>query len=90
MGFTWTGDASCPILCDSSMAMTFKCSNGSKKLKRHLTANRSHMTGKSADYFKRLLESQNKERKAYVSKITGSEKTQEANYLVAEFIAKKR
>jgi hypothetical protein len=44
------------------------------------------MTSKSADYFKQLLEFQNKQNKAFVSKVTVSEKAQEASYLVAEFI----
>jgi hypothetical protein len=44
------------------------------KLKRPLTANRSRMTRKSADYFKRPLESRNKQSKAFVSKVTVSEK----------------
>jgi polyhydroxyalkanoate synthesis regulator phasin len=48
------------------------------------------MTSKSDDYFKRLLESQIKLSKAFVSKGTVSEKAQEASYLVAELIAQKR
>jgi hypothetical protein len=44
------------------------------KLKWHLTTNHSHMTSKSADYFKWLLESQNKQNKAFVSKVTASER----------------
>jgi hypothetical protein len=36
------------------------------------------------------LESQNKQSKAFVSKVTVSEKAQEASYLVAELIAQKR
>jgi hypothetical protein len=45
------------------------------------------MTSKSADYFKRLLESQNKQSKVLVSKVTVSEEVQETNYFVAELIA---
>jgi hypothetical protein len=56
------------------------------KLKQHLTTNHSHMTSKSADYFTWLLESQNKQSKAFVSKVTVSEKAQEASYLVAELL----
>jgi hypothetical protein len=59
------------------------------KLKRHLTTNHSHMISKSADYFKRLLESQNKQSKAFVSTVTVGEKAQEASYLVAELIPQK-
>jgi hypothetical protein len=36
------------------------------------------------------LESQNKQSKAFVSKLTVGEKAQEASYLVAELIAQKR
>jgi hypothetical protein len=53
------------------------------KLKPHLTRNHSHMTSKSAYYFKRLLESQNRVKLSL-------EKAQEASYLVAELIAQKR
>jgi hypothetical protein len=48
------------------------------------------MTDKSADYFKRVLESQNKQSKAFVSKVTVSEKDYETSYLTAELIAQKR
>jgi hypothetical protein len=44
------------------------------------------MTGKNADYFKRLLGSQNKQSKAFVSKVTVTEKAQETSYLVTELI----
>jgi hypothetical protein len=60
------------------------------ELKQPLITNHSHMTSKGADYFKRLLESQNKQHKAFVSKVTVSEKAQEASYLVAELTAQKR
>jgi hypothetical protein len=58
-----------------------------QKLKQHLTRNNSHMTSKNADYFKLLLESQNKKSKPFVSKVTDSENAQEASYLVAELNA---
>jgi hypothetical protein len=60
------------------------------KLKRHLTTNHSHLASKGADYFKRLLESQNKQSKVFVKKVTFSEKAHEATYFVAELIAQKR
>jgi hypothetical protein len=60
------------------------------KLKRYVTTNHSHITSKSADYFKRLLESQNKESKAFANKVKASGKDQEENYLAAELIAQKR
>jgi hypothetical protein len=47
------------------------------------------VTSKLADYFKRLLDSQNKQSKGLVNKVTASEKAQETSYLVAELIAQK-
>jgi hypothetical protein len=44
----------------------------------------------SADYFKRLLASQNKQSKAFVRKVTVSEMAQDASYLAAELTAQKR
>jgi flagella basal body P-ring formation protein FlgA len=73
--------------CASSVA---KATMAPAKLKRHLNTNHSHTTSKSADYFKRLLASQNKHSQAFVSKVPVSEKAQEASYLVGEFIAQKR
>jgi hypothetical protein len=59
------------------------------KLKRHLPTDHSHVTSKSADYFKRLFGSQNRV-KVLLSRVTVSEKAQEASYLVAEVNAQKR
>jgi hypothetical protein len=42
------------------------------------------MTNKGADYFKRLLESQNRQSQVFVSKERVSRKAREASYLVAE------
>jgi hypothetical protein len=68
MGFTWTGDSSCPIpLCLVCGKRLTNTAMAPAKLKRHFK-NHSHMTSKSDDYFKRLLESQNKQGKASVSK----------------------
>ncbi len=41
------------------------------------------------DYFRRLLDSQQKERKHFEKKVTISDKAQEASYLVVELVAKK-
>jgi hypothetical protein len=49
------------------------------KLKRHLTKTHGRMVNKIADYFKRLLEFENKQGKAFVSKVTVSEKAQDAS-----------
>jgi hypothetical protein len=54
------------------------------KLRRRLTTNHSHLTSKGVCYFKQLLESQNKQSKAFVKKVTFNEKSQEASYLVEE------
>jgi hypothetical protein len=52
------------------------------KLKRHVTTNHNHITSKSADYFKRLLLSQNNESETFANEVTASGKAQEASYLV--------
>jgi hypothetical protein len=59
------------------------------KLKRHLTTDHSHMTSKNADYSKRLFGSQNRV-KVLLSRVTVSEKAQEASYLAAELNAQRR
>ena len=59
------------------------------KLKRHFSTNHSHLSNKSVDYFRRLVDSQKKQRKFFEKKETTSEKAQEASYLVAELVAKK-
>jgi hypothetical protein len=88
--FTWTDDSRCSIpLCLICGERPTNAALAPAKLQRHLTTNNSHMTSKS-DYFKRLLESQNKKSKAFVSKVTVSEKAQDASYLVAELTAQKR
>ena len=91
MVFTWTGDPDCPIpLCvvcgkrHSNAAMT------PAKLKRLLKTSHSHMKYKSADYFKKLLESQTKQNTAFKSKVSVSEKALEASYLTAKIIEQKR
>jgi hypothetical protein len=61
VGFTWTGDSSCPIpLCPICGRRLTNATLVPAKLKQQLTTNHSHMTSRSADYFKRLLESQNR------------------------------
>jgi hypothetical protein len=91
MGAAKTGDSSCPIpLCLICGKRLTNAAMAPAKLKRRLTTNHSHMVSKSVGYFKRLLESQNKQSKAFVSKVIASEKAQEASYLVGEFIAQKR
>jgi hypothetical protein len=78
VGFTRTGDSNCPIpLC---LVFGKRLTNGAMapaKLRQHLstkyvnlTINCIYMASKSADYFKRLLESQNKQVKALVSEVS--------------------
>jgi hypothetical protein len=55
----------------------------------NLTTNRSHITSKGDDYFKQLLETQNKQNKAFVSKVTVNEKAQEASYLQQNLLLRK-
>jgi peroxiredoxin len=59
------------------------------KLSQHFTNKYSHLSNKKTDYYKRLLDSQNKQFKVSDKKVTISEKAQEANNLVAELIAYK-
>jgi hypothetical protein len=62
--------------------MTYKCSNGSSKTKT---------TQPHEQYYSEwLMESRNKQSKAFVSEVTASEKAPEASYLVAELNAQKR
>ncbi|XP_072909831.1 zinc finger BED domain-containing protein 5-like isoform X6 [Hemitrygon akajei] len=91
MGFTWTGDPRCPVpLCLVCGKQLTNAAMAPAKLQRHLTTNHSHLTDKSADYFKQLLESENKQSKSFVNKVTVSKRAQEASYLVAELITQKR
>jgi hypothetical protein len=91
MGFTWTGALGCPIplylICGKRLT---NAAMAPAKLKRHLTTNHSHMPSRSADYFQRILESQNNENQAFVSKVVVSENVPEAICLAAEFLASKR
>ena len=90
IGFTWTGEEDCPlplcIVCGKKLANT---AMAPAKLKRHFTTNHSHLSNKTVDYFRRLLDSQQKQRKVFEKKVTISDKAQEASYLVAELVAKK-
>jgi hypothetical protein len=56
---------------ESQASNKFHCTSATTDtIKLNLTKNNSHMTSKSADYFKRLLESQNKKSKAFVDKVS--------------------
>jgi hypothetical protein len=78
MGFIWTDDSSFPIpLCLVCGEQLTNATMTPAKLKRQLTTNHSHMTSTTAEYSEQLLESQNKQSKAFVSKVTVSERAQE-------------
>ncbi len=91
IGFTRTGEEDCPLplyivyekkLVNRAMAPA--------KLKRHFTTHHSHLTNKTVDYFRRHLDSQQKQRIFFfLKKVTISDKAQEASYLVTELVAKK-
>jgi hypothetical protein len=69
MGFKCTGDSSCPIpLCIICSKRITHATMAPAKLKLHLTRNHNHVISKIADYFKRLLESKNKQSKAFLVK----------------------
>jgi hypothetical protein len=90
MGFTWTGDENCPVpLCIVCGEKVTNTAMAAAKLNRHFTTNHGHLSNKTIDYFQRLSDSQGKQRKVLVKKVTTSEKAQEASYLVAELVAQK-
>jgi hypothetical protein len=77
MGFIWAVDPSLPIpLCVIFGKQLINAAMAPAKLKSHLTTNQSHLTSKCVYCFKRLLESRNKQSKAFFKKVTFSEKAQ--------------
>ncbi len=89
IGFTWTGEQDCQlplcIVCGKKLSNT---AMALAKLKRHFTTNHSHLSNKTVDYFRRLMDSQQKQRKIFEKKVTISYKAHEASCLVAELVAK--
>ena len=69
------------VLANDSMVPT--------KMNRHFTTNHPSLQSKIIDYFKRLLQSNAKERKIFKNAVTVSDKAQLASYHVAESIALK-
>ncbi len=65
-GFTWTKEEDYPLLlcivCGKKLANT---AMAPAKLKQHFTTNHSHLSKKTVDYFQRLLDSQQKQRKFF-------------------------
>ncbi|XP_025417424.1 zinc finger BED domain-containing protein 5-like [Sipha flava] len=89
IGFSWSGNVDDPrpwcVVCGE------KLSNESmvpSKLKRHFSTKHSHLVDKNASYFQRLLKSETRQSEKMTKIVTISDKTQEASYLVAEFVAK--
>ena len=71
MGFTKAGNPGCPILlCVMCGKRLSKAAFAPAKLKRLYTTNHSDMKNKSADYFKRLLESHKKHSTAFFCKVS--------------------
>lgn len=88
-GFTFTGSKDNPLpLC---LVCGCKMSNESllpSKLSKHFQTKHSHLQGKSASYFKRMLEQQTEAASSFKNVMTFSEKAQIASYEVSELIAK--
>ncbi len=57
--------------------------------KRHFTTNHIHLSNNIVDYFRKLLDSHQEQRKIFVKNVTISDKEQEASYLMVELVAKK-
>ncbi len=74
------------IVCEKKLANT---AMAPAKLQRHFSTNHSHLSNKTVDYFWRLLDLQQKQRKVFEKEVTISDKAQEASYLVAELVVKK-
>ena len=89
LGFTWSGDELCPnpkcLVCGEELSNEAMLPS---KLTRHFSTKHKHLSGKSVDYFKRLLDSLQKQRTTFVKKFKISDRAQKASYLVAEIIAK--
>ncbi len=88
IGFTRTGEDFPLPLCIVYGKKLANTAMAPAKLKRHFTTNNSHLSNKTVDYFRKLLDSQQKQRK-FFEKVIISDKAQEASYLVAELVAKK-
>ncbi len=89
LGFSWAENASGPLplcvvcglrLANESMVPT--------KLIRHLRTKHKILEGKPLDYFKKLLRSHGKQVSTFKTKVTVSDKAQEASFIVAELVAK--
>lgn len=90
-GFTWTEDKDGQIPkcipCGETLANSAMVP---AKLKRHFTTKHPNLASKTKDYFKRLLQMQDKQAKQFQKTVTISDKAQAASYKVAELIALKQ
>ena len=57
------------------------------KLQRHLRTKHGSLSDKHIEYFKRLLNSRNKQVSTFVKKVTVSDEAQNASYLIAKIVA---
>lgn len=91
MGFSWVGNDTCPIpiciVCDEKLSNESMVPN---KLERHFKSKHPSLSTKTADYFERLLAAKKLQKSTFLKSVKVSDKAQEASYLVAEIIAKKR
>ena len=84
LGFTFSGNENNP--CPLCLVCGDKLSNESmvpNKLKRHLSE-------KPVEYFIQLSKSLKKQSRIFTKRMKTSEKAQEANYLIAQIIAKNK
>uniref|UniRef100_A0A2P2IFH6 Protein FAM200B-like n=1 Tax=Hirondellea gigas TaxID=1518452 RepID=A0A2P2IFH6_9CRUS len=91
LGFTFSGNENnrCPqfLVCDDILANKSMVPN---KLKHHFNLKHSHWSEKSVQYFIHLWKSIKKQSATFTKRMKTSEKVQEANYLVAQIIAKNK
>ncbi|XP_023226698.1 zinc finger BED domain-containing protein 5-like [Centruroides sculpturatus] len=88
-GFFWCGDKTCPI--PECIVCGEKLTNAAmvpSKLKRHLSTKHSSLSSKDVNYFRRLLEQNQKQAAFMTTTVCVSDKVQEASYKVAELIVK--
>ena len=89
MGFSWTGDVSCPLL--ECVACGEKLSNSTmapSKLKRHFSIEHIDLANKNLEYYNRLREEQKLQTSRFQTHFKVSDKAQVASCLVAELVAK--
>ena len=91
LGFTFSSNENNP--CPLCLVCGDKLSNESmvpNKLKRHFISKHGHLSEKPVEYFIQLSKSLKKQSIRFTKRMKTSEKAQEANYLVAQIIAKNK